>query len=71
MFFLTEIKETNSVPLSNGFLLNESTTKNILFSLRPTDNNYDSHFNFSDNVRVLGVVVDRHLDWDSHITFSD
>lgn len=65
MFFLTQLKKQIQCL---GFLLNESTTKNILFSLRPTDNNYDSHFNLSDNVRVL---VDRHLDWDSHMTFSD
>lgn len=51
---------------ANGFLLNEDKTQNILFSLRP---NNIAENNYQDQVKLLGIFIDRHLTWAGHIDY--
>lgn len=52
---------------SNGFLLNEDKTKNIIFSLKRKSNTLP--INFTDTIKFLGLTVDDHLTWNSHIDY--
>lgn len=53
---------------SNGFLLNQDKTKNVLFSVRNMGIN-SSDFSYSNDVKFLGILLDKHLTWDSHIEY--
>uniref|UniRef100_A0A1B6MVF9 Reverse transcriptase domain-containing protein n=2 Tax=Graphocephala atropunctata TaxID=36148 RepID=A0A1B6MVF9_9HEMI len=52
---------------SNGFLLNEKKTINVLFSLRPIP---DSSLNdISQSAKFLGIHIDNQLTWNTHIDY--
>lgn len=73
LYELTEfVKNTmNAASLwfnANGFLMNDSKTQNILFTLKPIPaGNLNSTVN--DSVKLLGIVIDSNLKWGSHIDF--
>lgn len=52
---------------SNGFLLNQDKTQNMLFSLR--HNTGSTNQKFVEKVKFLGVFIDNHLTWSSHIDY--
>lgn len=53
---------------ANGYLLNENKTENVIFSLRPYDNELADH-GVVDSVKFLGVHVDHQLTWGKHIDY--
>lgn len=53
---------------SNGFLLNNSKTQNILFSLRQTPLGNTSN-DFCSSVKFLGIYIDSSLNWNDHIYY--
>lgn len=53
---------------SNGLLLNQDKTQNIIFSLRHT-NNSSQNQKFSKTVKFLGVFIDDLLTWTPHIDY--
>jgi hypothetical protein len=55
---------------SNGFCLNNDKTQNIVFSLRPIQNNGPTSLeNYLSQVKFLGVQIDKSLTWGAHIDY--
>jgi ribonuclease P/MRP protein subunit RPP40 len=53
---------------TNGFLLSEDKTKHIIFTLKPIDNNL-SLKNYDNQVKFLGLHIDKNLTWGSHVDY--
>lgn len=53
---------------ANGYLLNKSKTENVIFSLRPYDNELVD-FDIVNSVKFLGIYVDHQLNWGRHIDY--
>uniref|UniRef100_A0A1B6LBV2 Reverse transcriptase domain-containing protein n=2 Tax=Graphocephala atropunctata TaxID=36148 RepID=A0A1B6LBV2_9HEMI len=62
------VEEASTWFRANGFLLNESKTKNIIFSLKQKPLNNPSQ-NICTTVKFLGIHIDDNLTWNSHIEF--
>lgn len=53
---------------SNGLLLNEEKTQNILFSLRKAPLDLGTN-NYLPSVKFLGIFIDKDLSWHTHIEY--
>lgn len=63
-----QIKEATKWFNANGFILNESKTKNILFNLKHIETNH-LQFNYQDSAIFLGLFIDNTLNWNNHIDY--
>ncbi len=53
---------------TNGFLLNEDKTQNIIFNLRPFGASTNPN-NYTNEVKFLGIFLDSNLTWGPHIDY--
>lgn len=53
---------------TNGFLLNEDKTQNIIFTLKHTEPNIPPD-NYTNQVKFLGIHIDKGLSWGAHIDY--
>lgn len=58
------LEEASSWFRANGLLLNDAKTKQLTFSLRPIPEG-----EVSEPIKFLGIFVDRHLSWASHVDY--
>lgn len=73
---LTELETLSQITIAtasnwfktNGFLLNESKTHNILFNLKRI-NTDKLQTTYVDTVKFLGIFIDNRLNWEPHINY--
>lgn len=67
MFTQTTIEDAALWFRANGFLMNDSKSQKMLFTLRPVDDTIK--LDMVSNTKLLGIYLDTQLNWHTHINY--